>query len=301
MIKLVETLPKFSIVVPVFHGVDRISEALRSLVEQDYPDLEIIVVDGESVDGTLQEIEKFREHISTLISESDNGQSDAINKGFRCATGDIVGWLCHDDTLTEGTLLQVGELFAKNPEINLITGSSRRIYDDGFVQIMTPKAEVFERIGIQNGIEQPATFWRADLGREAGEINEDLHFAMDWDFWNRLVLAGAKGLVVDKVFANYYFSVSNKTSSNPDGNLREGEWIVRRYGPFDGALASAYRLIFDRFDLAGCFDPKGRVPRSKRKEYKLVMNALKGVFGSELINGYNWQWISKQKRGLVWR
>ena len=296
-----DKFPSFSIVLPVFKGEDFIVRAIESLIAQDYPKLELLFIDGGSPDDTVRLAENYREHFAYFVSEPDKGQTDALNKGFALACGDIFGWLCHDDTLEPGALHDVARLFQENPDASLITGASRRVYDDGFEQVMVPRPDVLERVGFQNGIEQPATFWKADFHRRAGELDESFNHAMDWDWWCRLRRAGAHAVVTEKIYANYYFPINSKTSSNPDSNLAETYRIVKNYGPYDGLLADAYSHIYENFDLKGCFDPKAKVDRKTRQSYTTTMDALKRIFGEEYINSYNWQWIAKQKRGKIWR
>ena len=108
--------PRISIVVPVFNCEETIERTLDSLVAQDYPDLEVIFVDGASKDRTVELAKRYEDLFAVFISEPDDGQSHAINKGFRLASGEIFNWLCGDDTYQKGALQHVAETFAANPE-----------------------------------------------------------------------------------------------------------------------------------------------------------------------------------------
>ena len=122
MSKLSE-LPKISIIIPSFNQNEFIEETILSIINQNYPNIEIIVIDGGSNDKTLDIISKYKENFDFLISEKDNGQSHAINKGFNKSTGEIVTWLCSDDTYLPNCLKTVGEYFNKNPDVDFLYGN----------------------------------------------------------------------------------------------------------------------------------------------------------------------------------
>lgn len=292
---------KFSIVLPVYNGASFIERALTSVLDQKGVELEAIVIDGGSSDGTTEIIRKYEDRLAAFVSEKDRGQCDAINKGFARATGDLFGWLCHDDALAPQALAHVAELFGSHPEAGMVAGACERIYGDGHRMVTTPTGDVLGRIGYMNGIDQPSCFWKANLHRAAGELDESYNHALDWDWWNRLKQCGAKMETTTRVLSEYYFPEGSKTSAHPDANLKEAYRIIKTYGPCGGQLADAYLYLYEHYDLAGCFDKPCRAPRKLRKEFPIVVNALKQVFGEEYINGYNWQWISQQKRNLVWR
>src|SRR5262249_529742 len=104
-------LPSITIVTPSYNQVAYIEETIESVLSQGYPRLEYIIIDGGSTDGSVEIIRKYEKHLAYWVSEKDKGQSDAINKGFRRATGEIFNWLCSDDTLEPGALVRVGEAF----------------------------------------------------------------------------------------------------------------------------------------------------------------------------------------------
>jgi glycosyltransferase involved in cell wall biosynthesis len=115
--------PKISVVIPSFNQGQFLEETITSVINQQYPDLELFVVDGASNDNSVDVIKKYEQHLAWWVSEKDKGQSDAINKGFARATGEIITWLCSDDLYTPGTLHKVAEYFSKQPgNIGLIYG-----------------------------------------------------------------------------------------------------------------------------------------------------------------------------------
>jgi glycosyltransferase involved in cell wall biosynthesis len=302
-IRLISSLSvglKFSIVVPVRNCEGTIERAISSILSQGWPDLELILVDGASDDRTVEIASRQRKHFTHFISEKDRGQTHAINKGFSLATGDVVNWLCGDDEFAKGALQRVAQIVGADGDFNMVIGGSCRFYGAVKQEVYLPRSDALDRIGYFNGIEQPACFWSGALHRKAGELNEMFHYAMDWDWWNRLKIAGARAAILPEVLANYYFSESNKTSSSPKGNLEESYEIIRQYGPLGGRLADIYMYLLERYDLAGCYDQPPVAPKDVMKEFWSDLSELKDIFGEEIIYSYNWNWISKQLRGKQW-
>lgn len=292
--------PKISVVVPCFNSEATIARTLDSLAAQDYPALEIVVIDGLSKDRTAEIARSYHGLVTTLVSEPDKGQSEAINKGFARATGDILGWLCADDELRPGALFEIARLAVENPDAGIFVGVSMRIFANGTSGEYRPEPGAFEIIGFKNTIDQPATYWRRSLHETAGRIDESLQFAMDWDWWNRLKRAGGIPAFSDRVLANYHFSADNKTSKAPEGNLDETYAILKRHGPLDGHLADVFMFLFRNFDLKGCCDNPPTASAELMQEYWKVHRMLCEMFGEQLIHSYNWNWISKQMRSLTW-
>ena len=290
--------PRISIVVPVFNCEETIERTLDSLVAQDYPDLEVIFVDGASKDRTVELAKRYEDLFAVFISEPDDGQSHAINKGFRLASGEIFNWLCGDDTYQKGALQHVAETFAANPEANMVVGTSRRIYADGNEEVLPAEPGLMEIIGYRNGIDQPSAFWKAELHRAAGEINEDMQIGMDWEWWCRLRQAGAKVATTDRELSVYYFPVTSKTSSEPEGNVQAMFSIMKRHGPFNGELADVYLRLYRDYDLKGCYDSPPSAPEQLVREWWAVLGELYKTYGRDYIDAYNWTWCSRQARGI---
>jgi len=117
------TFPKISIVIPSYNQGQYLEESILSVIDQKYPDLELFVVDGGSTDNSVNVIKKYAQHLKWWVSEKDKGQSEAINKGFARATGDIISWLCSDDLYTPGTFHKVASYFSQQKgNVGLIHG-----------------------------------------------------------------------------------------------------------------------------------------------------------------------------------
>ena len=291
---------RFSIVIPNFNSGVQLERALRSLLSQAYPNLQLILADAGSADESRQTIERYRDRLHTVIIEKDRGQADGLNRGFEQAEGDVFGWLCADDELQPGALHHVNELLLANPQAGVVIGACQRLLPDGSGQLVPAKANPWQTIHIQNVIEQPSTFWRGELHRRVGQLDLSYHLAFDWDLWNRFRSAGAAVVTTDRVLSTYHFTTSNKSGRAGRGFANEAFRILRKYGPLHGGLASLYRFLYLQFDLHGCFDnpPTCSLLRSHAFLWALVM--LRALIGKRYLNLYNWHFASRQERGLKW-
>jgi GT2 family glycosyltransferase len=199
--------PKISIVMPSFNQASYLEEAIRSVLDQNYPFLEFILVDGGSTDGSIEIISRYRAQCSAVIVESDKGQSDALNKGFSLATGEVMNWLCSDDLLEPGALERVAIAYRRH-EADLIAG--------GCVRIGGTRAQILHRhhnslkLGVTGSLDaldilkftrsweaanyffQPEVFFSRRIWDLSGAmIKRHLYYAMDYDLWLRMALAGA--------------------------------------------------------------------------------------------------------------
>jgi glycosyltransferase involved in cell wall biosynthesis len=291
---------RFSIVIPNFNSGPLLERAIRSLLAQGFPNLQLILMDACSTDQSRETIEQYRAHFDAVIIEKDRGQADALNKGFRQADGDIFGWLCADDELLPGALAHAAALFAQDPAIGIVTGDCRRIFSDGSTGIVPADDQPWKKIAIQNVIEQPATFWRADLHRRAGELDASLVLAFDWDLWNRLRLCRAVIRPTHELLANYYFSDTNKSGNAGRRHASEAFRIVRRYGPLGGGLAHIFRFLYFQFDLKGCYDNPPTCGLLRSHLFIWTLAFLRTLIGRRLLYLYNWHFASCQERGVKW-
>ncbi len=213
-------MPRISLVTPSFNQAEFLERTLRSVHEQDYPNLQHIVVDGGSTDGSIEIIERYRHCIDIVIIEPDNGQSNAINKGFSHADGDVLGWLNSDDTLLSGALQCIGSFFRDHPKEAWMTGACRAIdANDQRLNDMYPSGD-FTLPGtlirdVPFNILQPATFWRRSLSDEHGLLDESLGYCMDFELWCRFLASGTSLHVVDHVLATYRFHDASKSCGSP--------------------------------------------------------------------------------------
>ncbi|HEY5812785.1 MAG TPA: glycosyltransferase family 2 protein [Terrimicrobiaceae bacterium] len=183
---------KISIVTPTFNGAELLERAIHSVISQDYADLEYFIMDGGSTDGSQKIVEQYRSRIAKFVSEKDNGQYDALAKGFSMATGDIFCWLNSDDFYFPWTMRIVARIFSDHPKIEWIMGIRCELRDGAVqgVSNVTP----FPRDVIRSGafhprglgcIMQEACFWRRSLYEKAGGISPRSRIAGDYDLWLR--------------------------------------------------------------------------------------------------------------------
>lgn len=186
--------PKISIITPSFNQGLFIERTIQSVINQNYPNIEYIIIDGGSSDDSVEIIKKYADSISYWISEPDTGQSNAINKGINRATGQFVTWLNSDDILLPNTLHSLAATHAKYPNCNWFAGNCVWIdKEDKILKIR--KGESWNNFLIRSGILNiygPTSFFKKDLWESYGEINEDFHYKMDTEFWWRLVTNGEK-------------------------------------------------------------------------------------------------------------
>lgn len=191
-----DALPLVSIVVPSFNQGTYIDDTLRSILNQDYPNIEVLVMDGGSTDETLSVLERYKDRIS-YISELDRGQSHAVNKGFELAKGDIIGWLNSDDLYPNRLALRrMVEAFSQMPEADILYGDFVEIDAHNRVIKYWRRPDFsFSRLLRVGYISQPSTFMRHRAIKKL-PVREDLHYAMDTELWLR---AAHEGLVIRHV------------------------------------------------------------------------------------------------------
>lgn len=295
-----DKLPSISLVIPNYNSGEVLARAIDSVRAQSYPRLQLIMADGGSTDSFRTILESNRDLFDVVISERDRGQADAINKGFRSASGEILGWLCSDDELAPGALHHVGRLFCERPDVQVITGQCERIYPDQMRSIIPAEPTAFAQVGLRNRIEQPSTFWRRELFDAVGGLDESFHLAFDWDLWARFAKAGGKLLTTDVVLSRYYFSETNKSSAAGAKHVREAVRIIRKYGRMGPLTAGIQSFIFHAFDMKGCLDSPPTSSRWRLLLYKLFRRGLLAVRAHWLLQFYNFHFASRQARGLVW-
>jgi glycosyltransferase involved in cell wall biosynthesis len=291
---------RISIVIPNYNSGEVLERAIISLLEQNYPDLQLIMADSASTDVSRDILERYRGRFDVVLSEKDKGQADGLNKAFRHADGDIFGWLCADDELMPGALHHVAERFRADPHAEVVIGGCERVFADGGRCETQADPHTWEKIGILNVIEQPSTFWRAGLHRRLGELDTSYHLAFDWDFWCRMRDSGARLLTTERILSRYFFSESNKSGNAGALFAREAFRIVRKYGPLNGGLAYIFRGLYRYFDLKGCYDQPPTCTRTRGAMFIFALGTLRTLVGTRLIYSYNWHFASLQERGLRW-
>lgn len=180
-----------SIITPSFNQASYLKQTIRSVLEQDYPWIEYIVVDGASTDGSIDVIKKYESRLAYCVSEKDSGQAEAINKGIARATGDIIAWLNSDDYYLPGTVGAVVRAFDENPDVNLVYGDMLAVNEHGqtinqlkYRQLTLQDLLCFQIIG------QPAVFMRRSALLASGLLDISFHFMLDHHLWIRIAQRG---------------------------------------------------------------------------------------------------------------
>ncbi|MCK4792142.1 MAG: glycosyltransferase [Desulfobacteraceae bacterium] len=191
---VMSTLPKITIVTPSYNQGQYLEQTILSVLGQQYSNLEYIIIDGGSTDGSVDIVKKYEDKLAYWVSECDEGQSAAINKGFRSATGDIACWLNSDDLLLPGSLHKVGQTFAKYPDVEMVTGYTIRT--DAQLHIIHNHFTPVQSIWLaQKGVlyfSQQSMFWKRKLLDRVGLLDETLHASMDAELFVRCLSIKAK-------------------------------------------------------------------------------------------------------------
>ncbi len=206
-----------SIITPSYNQARYLEETMRSVLEQDYPHIEYIVVDGGSTDGSREIIQKYADRLAWWVSEKDRGQTDAINKGFARARGEVLAWLNSDDTYQPGAIREAVEFLRQNPQVGLVYGDANYIDEHGRVIGRFPAAQTDYR-RLRQGyvhIPQQSAFFRADLWRKVGPLDDSFYFAMDYDLWVRLARE-APIVYLPRLWANFRLHSDAKTIAADD-------------------------------------------------------------------------------------
>ena len=227
--------PKISIITPSLNQGNSIERTIKSVIEQDYPNLEYIVIDGGSTDETVDILKKYDRKLQ-WISEKDEGQSDAINKGIKLATGDIIAYLNSDDMYEKNTLRKVADLFIAHPSIMWLTGICRIVdeYDREIRRAVTGYKNFFlshysyNILLVTNFISQPATFFRREVIEEIGLFDVKHHLVMDYDYWLRIGRRYIPG-IINEPLAMFRVYRDSKTSSVFYQSFRQELEVCREY------------------------------------------------------------------------
>lgn len=180
--------PRISIVVPSFNQGRFIGATLRSIIDQQYPNLELIVVDGGSTDNTLDVLKHYEAQLDWWVSEPDSGQTAAINKGFMQSTGDIMAWINSDDLVASGALHQVADYFIKHSDAQVVYGDRILINEESLeIGRWILPCHSNRLLKFADFVPQETLYWtRKAWNLIGGRLDETFHFAMDWDFLLRL-------------------------------------------------------------------------------------------------------------------
>ena len=211
--------PRITIVTPSYNQAQYIEQTIRSILDQGYPNLEYVIIDGGSTDGSVDIIRRYEDRLAYWVSEKDRGQTHAINKGMERATGDVRAYLNSDDCLEPGCLSHVGEFFQNNPKAQWLAGGCR-VFGEGIEtwhlhpEIWTDLADVLlpwtrpqRYVFPQSG----ACFMRRSLVEQLGPYDETLHYSMDMEYYTRAAFSGAMMHIIPNVLAGWRWHPNAKS------------------------------------------------------------------------------------------
>ena len=234
--------PLISVVTPSFNQREFIGEALASVQRQNHKNCEHLVIDGMSTDGTVDLLRSLAgEKNIVWISEQDSGQSEALNKGFRRAKGEIIGWLNSDDRYRAGCFEHVVQAFEDNPEVDIIYGDYLTMDESGKVLKIRREIEFSAFILLYHRvlyIPTTATFFRRRIFDENNWLKENLQYAMDLEFFIRLSARGYRFKHLPEILAGFRIHPESKSCSFPDRQRREHQQVIFAAAPIFGRLKS---------------------------------------------------------------
>jgi glycosyltransferase involved in cell wall biosynthesis len=210
-------LPLVSVVIPSYNQARFLEFTIRSVLEQDYPRIELILVDGGSTDGSVDIIHRYANRFSFWVSEKDKGHADALNKGFSHATGEILAWLNSDDTYYPGAVSDAVASLQAHAEAGMVYGDADLTDENGKVigRFASRQTDYERLLRGSVHIPQATTFFRADLWRQVGPLSLSLFFAFDYDLWVRLARV-SKLRYVPHAWATFRLHGEGKSILNDD-------------------------------------------------------------------------------------
>jgi glycosyltransferase involved in cell wall biosynthesis len=220
-----KNVPKISVVIPTYNMAKFLPQVLSSILRQDYPNTEVIIVDGLSTDDTPKVIETYSDIVTKFISEKDNGQPEAATKGLRMATGDIVHWQAADDIILPGAFHRIAEEFHRDPSIDLVYTDGIGFRDRSVGKQQTARFVNFEDALLFFGrFQSDGAYWRREITEQALPMDDEMHLTVDEDFFLRLWVGHKFKWVGQDMggFRSHGDQVSQRVDRSQVGAQREG-------------------------------------------------------------------------------
>jgi glycosyltransferase involved in cell wall biosynthesis len=222
---------KISVVVPSFNQGEFIERTILSIIGQNYPNLELIVIDGGSSDDTVEVLKKYNKYIAHWVSEEDRGQSDAVNKGLKMTTGSIIGWLNSDDIYLNDNLFTINKYFKSNKKTDIVFANYYFIDNNDFILSRRKEIKFNRNVCIWTKGCYHANcsgFFRESVFEKIGYIDPDLHYSMDFEFYLRAYNKGQKISHYNEIWSGYRLHDASKSIALNTEQLRETNEILQK-------------------------------------------------------------------------
>jgi len=244
---MLESLPKITVVTPSYNQAQFLEQTILSVIGQNYPNLEYILMDGGSNDGSIEIIKKYEQHFTYWQSQKDNGQGAAINAGFEKSTGDILCWLNSDDMYMPGILLKIGSIFSNITDPAIVFGNCLHLYEHH----SKARGSDVERdskhllLELCDYIIQPSTFWNKQAWQKNGNLNESFHYVFDWEWFIRAKRADIKFSALNEYLSVYRIHEAHKTGS---GGEKRSEELAKIYSMYSGERMEKAFVKWNKFN-----------------------------------------------------
>ena len=265
---------KFSIITISYNQAAFLERTLRSVLMQSYPEIEYIVVDPGSTDGSRDIIERYRDRLGKVILEPDTGAADGLNKGFAASSGDVLGFLNSDDILFPGTVAAAARFFAKAPNVDVVSGHARILSSDDRVLRVAYSDAMSVKKYIYGGVVliQPSTFFRREAYRRTGGFNVDNHSTWDGELFLEMARKGACFSRCDEIWSGYRLHGQSITASKRlqqdsyEQHVRLFSSVMGRApSRLDGVLRGAFRIARPILNPRDAWERLARGPVYGRK------------------------------------
>ncbi|MBM3143759.1 MAG: glycosyltransferase [Chloroflexi bacterium] len=263
--------PLVSIVTPSYNQSQYLEDTIRSVLAQDYPNIEYVIVDGGSTDGSVEIIQKYAHRLSWWVSEPDKGQADAINKGLRRARGEIVAWLNSDDVYFPDAISQAMDAFQAHPEVGMVFGNAISMDSQGYPLHNQAFGDWgLDELMCYNIICQPAVFMRKEALQQAGFLDQSYHYLLDHHLWLRIFdMAGAKHVPSIWAGARHHLEAKNvaKAAEFSAEVFRILDWIQEQPSLEARTKKLKRRILGGAYNISGRYLLEGGLPGPAVKDY----------------------------------
>lgn len=291
-----EEYPLISIVTPSYNQADFLEETIRSVLLQSYPNLEYIIIDGGSTDGSVEIIRKYEPYLAYWVSESDRGQSDALNKGFKRATGDLIGWQNSDDTYQPHAFEYVAKTYLSHPEADVIYGLVNHIdRESQFITEYPVQPATIENMIPYSAVTNHSVFYTDKIFKEGNFIDINLKHCMDQEFILRLLLKQYKFIFEPKIIANWRLYDLTKSSQQMDIWAIEAFQLCKQVY-FNETCDRAIRDKAKNCLQGLCLD---NFAKGRAKIFRQTVEELVKMFGIQSVIGgmglkYGLSWVGEE-------